>query len=540
MKKLIDTGIKLLPFIFFIFIVLLDAWLLIVKGAYYIDSDMAADLINAKVLNEECRIISDSWWYSTGIGVFGVANFYQIGLLLFPQNWIYARAFGVIVLNVIFAIVYYFTARCFELDRNSSTFFSAMVIAPIGYWYLEFLTFGGFYTTSTVIGLLQLVVFVSYLKKTGDSNKSKYILWVLIAGIGFFMGVVGIKYAIYPVLPLALTAAFVLFCLVREKTKRIRDFEAEEYRFVKAISLTLVSFVLGYLYNILILSKRFRFDSHSDIMWGKLSFDSIISGVFEFLSLFGYQHDEEIYFYAREQSKINVCSLQGVGSILGILVATFLVFCTVRLIARYRELEFVHKVVLVLFISSVAVGSVVFKLTEGFEASAQYWIPLVATAFLVIQIEICTEDFGIDALKYIITVVLAAFFSVTSIATVDQFQKTPIHADEKLVDVAQFLLDNGYTEGYASFWQSNALVAITSEQIDSWTVWDFAEIKPLQWLQRTSHMNPPTADKVFGLIGPDVFYDRETFLEDYLDRSQGEPRLIYQDDAGYLIWEFVK
>ena len=42
----------------------INAWFLFVRGAAYLDSDMAANFLNAVHNNEEHTIISQNWYYS--------------------------------------------------------------------------------------------------------------------------------------------------------------------------------------------------------------------------------------------------------------------------------------------------------------------------------------------------------------------------------------------------------------------------------------------------------------------------------------------
>ena len=91
----------------------LDIWYQLVPGEWIIDSDLAAEMVLADMLNKEGSIISTNWFYSTEIKVFNLQWFYRIGLLIFPDNWTYARTFSMaLVLLVVIAAWMFFMHAC--------------------------------------------------------------------------------------------------------------------------------------------------------------------------------------------------------------------------------------------------------------------------------------------------------------------------------------------------------------------------------------------------------------------------------------------
>ena len=78
---------------------------------------------------------------------------------------------------------------------------------------------------------------------------------------------------------------------------------------------------------------------------------------------------------------------------------------------------------------------------------------------------------------------------------------------------------------------------MTNGNVDVWTVFEFNKLTVYEWLQNKSHANPPTDDRIFALIGPDDNLDRENFLQ-YMDPSPGIPRIVYQDEYGYILVEY--
>ena len=77
---------NVLAWLFFFGVLSLEIWFFINRGAAYIDSDMAGDIIGGKMMLDAHNLFLKDWWYSTGIDMFGASHASMIGLSIFPQN----------------------------------------------------------------------------------------------------------------------------------------------------------------------------------------------------------------------------------------------------------------------------------------------------------------------------------------------------------------------------------------------------------------------------------------------------------------------
>ena len=59
-----------------------------------------------------------------------------------------------------------------------------------------------------------------------------------------------------------------------------------------------------------------------------------------------------------------------------------------------------------------------------------------STYFLILQIEITTENYSCINTRLFVIAVLVFSISFISVASVKQFEKTPIHANPQLVNIA--------------------------------------------------------------------------------------------------------
>ena len=517
----------------------LEIWFFINRGAAYIDSDMAGDVIASKMMLDAHSLFSKDWWYSTGIYMFGASHACMIGLTISPENWIIARSIAAVLLLLLMIVSYLVVAKIMDFDFSESLIFATLTICPIGYLYFEFVVFGLFYIPNAYLSALLLgAVFITV--KSKDASKIKFaIYYLLIFIIGITAGISGVKFAIFPVGPLVIAAFVIIWIYVHNNPDKIKEYSSKEFKLLFSSIAACISFVVGIVLNLTVIKNNLSFEIQSYIEWGEFSFTNIMKGIFEYLSLFGYQFDNHIWLLSRETSNISCFSLQGIANLFGIMMAVAIVFSVIRLSVRYKELDFFQQVIVLIYWCSLFAGCVMFNLTRGYDACTQYWAPIVPLTFLLLQIEITTENYSFRNTKLFFITALVFSISFTSFASVKQFEKTPIHANPQLVNIASLIEEKGYKQGYATFWQASALSFLTNGNVDVWTVFEFNDLTVYEWLQKKSHANPPTDDRIFVLIGPDDNLDRDNFLQ-YMDSAPGIPQIVYQDEYGYILVEYNK
>ena len=59
------AALALLPWLWLAAGYVLDMWFQLVPGKWIVDSDLASEMMLAKILNQEGSILSHSWYYST-------------------------------------------------------------------------------------------------------------------------------------------------------------------------------------------------------------------------------------------------------------------------------------------------------------------------------------------------------------------------------------------------------------------------------------------------------------------------------------------
>ena len=129
--------------------------------------------------------------------------------------------------------------------------------------------------------------------------------------------------------------------------------------------------------------------------------------------------------------------------------------------------------------------------------------------------------------------VLAGCFTVCAVNTVRQEIENPYLAHKGLDAAADWLVDNGYTEGYATFWNGNAMTELTNGKLDVWTLQSLDEDYVPNWLQRKDHL---TTDPQH----PFLLIDTETDgpAESAGLVQNGECTEVY-NDGRFVIYDFA-
>ena len=122
------------------------------------------------------------------------------------------------------------------------------------------------------------------------------------------------------------------------------------------------------------------------------------------------------------------------------------------------------------------------------------------------------------------------FVSIASTHT--YFTSGSFRAVPEMKPAEEWLLENGYREGYAVFWKANVLTEWSSGQLDVRVVsGDTLDVtEPHSWLEKYSHEQPPKG-KVFLLMTASELWGahKESIRNDYN---------VYWDENDYMIMAF--
>lgn len=453
----------------------LDLWFQLVPGRWMVDSDMASEMMLSNFLNQEGRIISKIWYYSTELRVVSVQWVYRFTLLLFPNDWHMARTVGMAIMLAAFAGLMLLLARSIGLGRIG-VWMAGVLIWPYGRIYLIYAIYGGHYLVYTFLYVVSLTLVLFSL-----AASRKKCVWMNIAAciVAMLSGMNGVKTLMVFQVPFVLAAMAVLIFALNaseEKTWRgaLQVCSQESRLMAGALATTMASFV-GYIINSKVLAKMYSFKSFSGVTWNRFGVDWTLDRVLmDFFHLFGYQDGVGVFHFS------------GIASGVGLLVGAWLFFCIVRLVWRFTKLNAAQRLITVLMLTMLAVCGIAYTYFGNY--CQYFWLTCMPVAVAVMMIEIKTEDLYLPGARAVLTLVLAGAITLCSLNNVRQEIEHPALAHVGLDKVADWLVDNGYKEGYATFWNGNCMVEMTSGKLDVWMPGDLNNVNIEGWLQPDYHL----------------------------------------------------
>ena len=491
-------------------------------GRALLDSDMASEMVLADLLNKEGGVLSQNWYYSTELRVICQQLLFKLGLLVFPGSWHAARLLAQGLLSALLAASYLFFARGAGLWK-SAPWAAGALLCPFGFWQLYHGVFGGFYFVHMAFVLASFGLAVRLCRPA--SRRRTGLLAAALALVSFAAGLNGVRLLMNLYVPLVAGCALLLalrWLRAPLGPGAARDPEARAFA---AALLACAGGCGGYLVNRAVLAARYTFLDQSARAWTALTLGGVLESWSDFLALFGYPADR---WQQGATGAVPLFSLPGLLGAAGILLAAAVVVALVWLLRQGDALPFALRLTGVTLAACLAVDGLVFAcMNDGEAVNGSYWLPVAPLA--VAALAAMAERFPLRrcALRRALAGALAALVVCASTGTTLRFAAAPPHGSPALETVAGWLEEQGYTRGYATFWQANVLTELSDGAIEVWQVEDLASLKMRPWLQKTSHAAPPEG-RVFVLAGPGE-----------IDRSlpwAAVAEAVYSDEAGYVVF----
>ena len=519
-RKKIDFW-SILPWVWLVCAYCITLGVLIVRGEGYIDSDMSGEMILADLLNQERDLLlSKNWGYSSEIRVFYLQLIYRITLLIFPHNWFAARMLGQAVWLLLLVLCMLYAGHTLGL-RGCGVWAAAALICPFGTDHFWFCLFSGSYIPHIILTLLSFALAIQFMQSFGKKLSIRLALLFLLALVSFANGLNSIKGLMAVYLPMLMAASLALAFSIHSGPGPV-SVRSAEFRFWIGAVVSAASAAFGYLVNSVFLAAHYDFMNQNGLTWGKLDFNAFLDCIAGFLSLLGFPHG-------------NVMSIYGIlGAFFFVIVAAVL-FSIAFLLRNYRSLSFSIQLLLVTFLCSVLVQASVFSFTENSIGGvlSYWWLTTIPMVFLLLQAAWQQFSFRLPASRLLCAAAFMLCMIFVSIAsTHTYFTSASFRAVPEMKPAEEWLLENGYHEGYAVFWKANVLTEWSSGQLDVRVVsGDTLDVtEPHSWLEKYSHEQPPKG-KVFLLMTASELWGahKESIRSDYN---------VYWDENDYMIMAF--
>ena len=459
----------------------------IVCGNHWLDSDMAAEMIFSKLLAEEGSLIaSTNWYYSTEFRVL-YTQLVMVPLHHIMENWHVIR----VITNVVFYLLmlgsFFFAVKPLNIKKKNVWLCSLALFVPVSEAVMTHLQMGNTYMSHVI---LIFMVFGLYLRLC-DKEGSRKVLWGALYGVlTVILGLSGVRYLLDLIVPLCITA--VCLWLSSKEFKAFRKETTLDHlrslvcsaktEYVKFSVLGLALAGVGYVINALFVSKVYQFQTYEATNFIKIQegvfFDRVQNALGELLQMFGYIENKSFL------------SLRGIVTIVAFVMIAILAFVWKKCMTYRKSEELAeaadtvetNRSFTVLFAGiSFVLHLFVFIFTTSTMVD-RYFIPIAI--FFLISLAIYMEWEKVKFDRIIVGVALLLCLLLAGTKTYYSFITSD--KNETRYEMADYLVEEGYTFGYASYWNSNIMTELSDGALEMANLWSIDSMGDFKWSSRVS------------------------------------------------------
>ena len=467
----------------------------ILWGEHWINSDMAAEMIFSKLLAEEGRLIASSnWYYSTEFRVL------YTQLVMTPLHYIFTDWHVIrVITNVVFyglmLASFYFVCKPLKIRRRNVWLCALALFVPVSEAVMTHLQMGNTYMSHVILCFVTFGLFLRLCDREQRCHRGRYIVYaVLFAAICVVLGISGVRYMLDILVPLVITAGvFVIrsggFQVFRKEVTKehLAGFlKTEQVTYLFVSFAGLVCGGIGYLINAMFINKMYQFQTydttnfiavHEGVFW-----DRVQNALGELLQVFGYIENKAFL------------SLRGLITILAfVMIATLgltwvksMRYSLVQSTALAEPVEQNHRRFTVLFAGiSFVLHLFVFVFTTSTMVD-RYFIPIAI--FFLLTLVIYMEWEGLVFDRVVVCLILGGSLAFAGVKTYYSFVSNDKNADR--YEMAEYLVEEGYTFGYASYWNSNIMTEVSDGALEMANLWSLESLGDFKWSSKMSSYEP--------------------------------------------------
>ena len=522
--------------LFLVLCVVLSVVFTFYATANCIDSDASSELVLSNHLAENGGILSQDWGYSTELRVVNTQLVYTPLFRIF-NDWHMVRFVGALILQAILVGAFFIFGKCIGLDRKVLCVSAGLFLLPVSVCYGRIVLYNCYYVPHIAISLI--IVGLTFAKFDG-----KRLPWLIcrtacLLVLSFLGGLGGIRQAMMTHAPVLL-AVFVYYLLDDFVCKR-KDPEHARKRLVYLLNAlgSAAFFFVGFLINTEILAEKFVFSDYSENMIGLIDVSQFKDIAYGFMHHFGFRDE------------IKLISVLGVLSILGVFLTIGCIITAIVGVKKYKEHLDVGKTLpCVFFLSYLAVMLLVFIVLGNNYYFVLYFTPVVVWFVPVFVGALCQrpKDVPIINMRRVLPLVVTGIIFLNGIVNgiyfldhtkFQQKYEGLVFKDREitqtLAPVVDFLVENDYDRGYATFWNGNIITEMSDGAVRFVNVHYFSESGHIQfnpWLSLNTNRELEGTKDFLLLEAAD-----QNSFEYWNDLSRCA--LVYQDDH-YVIYEITQ
>ena len=458
-----------------------------------LNSDDSSELILSRLLADENRLITPNWFYSTELRVFNTQIVYAFFFKFF-SDWHKVRIVSCILLTLTMVLSAYWFFRVFKLKMYTWIGIAIMIL-PTSAHYFDIVLKGAYYYPHIVISILTVAI-IETLRNLKGKKFISFILVFALCLLAFLSGLGGPRQILAIYIPLLVTAVILL---IIDAAGKYKNGEKSIGKAIKAslsgatfpvagTVLAFVSSLAGFVFNMTVLRLHFNYFSYS-INFRSISVNRFRDVIAYYFMNFGYS-DGKLF-------SVNLIH----NAVCFVWLGIFIVALVAGLRRKEKDLYFrfslLTTVTYLIYVLAFLFTDVEFKDRHSL---VLLWMSLPIVFFWFEEIS------KKAAIKYIPVICFSALLLLTSAC----HYKTLSSKDDlsELRKIAAILTENGYKEGYATFWNGNVLTELTNGYLDVRVNAVQAEAgencdKTFEWLQLKSHAYSHPDGKVFCVVAED-------------------------------------
>ncbi len=512
------------------------AW---VVSTTLMDSDTSSELVLSEKLAREGGIMSDSWVYSTELQVIDCQIIYSL-LFRLTSDWSQVRFWGSILMDLMLLATLGYLFRQARIPFNRFCLAGAALMLPFSIPYGRIVLFHNYYSFQVAFSFLIVGLYLGAARRLKEWKRWPF--WTVTACLAltaFATGLGGIRHLMICMVPLAVTAVLTALRSERDQDgNRLR-------REAPAVLLALLPMAfagIGYLMNLHVLAAQYKFKDFSaqTVLMGSFAdLRTVLASAFADL---GFQDNQPLF---------SVQGLLGIGGvvawILSLILAANTLRCSEEPMARFLEMfwlmvqlimtcvflfltgeELLHLLYLLPIVVWILPALAAADVRKGFGAEEERPSEKKrgAAGKKTVLSRLLTGDAALSvhgALSLLATLILLAngvlytgFFRDTSSMTVEYtgLQYNDTDTVKGLQPVADYLVENGYTLFYASYWDAAVITELSNGQARSVPVQPGTHKHPVRymtWLSDQTLWDPEYAaqQKTAIVANMDLYYSLE-------------------------------
>ena len=420
-------------------------------GSHNLNGDDASEMLLAALANRDGNwILTENWIYSTELRIIGPTLLYQIGLKLMP-TWHAARVFAQAVCLALILASFLYMAH--ELGmKKAAPYLAAVLMLPFNDVYDYVIVYGLYYAVHLMLSFLILGLTFRFGHR---EKKGAWLTLSALAALGLWSGLGGVRMLMMIVAPLF--GAAVLMALMEMKEHQTFR-EAIGTPAVRMAGASIVCFVttgIGYVAGLAMFADKYTYFSYTDIGMARFKMSELINQFSSMLYDLGYVNG------------VSLMSVRGINNLLSVVIFLAIFAAVWRMLSRWQKLAPVHRLLTLTAVLAVLIGMLCNIMLD--QLLTRYFLVGTMLLFVVLALAIEVEPCR-NAMLRTLTLLFMTGCCAFGASCIMRYDYTQGEVNYEMA--ADWLVEHGYTQGYATFWNANLLTAASDGRIDMWVLSD--------------------------------------------------------------------